>query len=109
MLELSMTGKGYWVFQMDVTDPDGYKAYQDDVGHVLKQFGAQFVTRGGRSEIVEGKAPARTVILEFKDYETAVACWNFPEYIRSKSFRTNNSVGNVIIVEGYDGPQPSDH
>ena len=104
-----MAIKGYWIFQMDVTNPEGYKAYQDDVGRVLKEFGGRFVTRGGRSEIVEGKAPSRTVILEFKDYETAVACWNSPGYGRSKAFRMGNAAGNVIIVEGYDGPQPTDH
>lgn len=104
-----MASKGYWIFQMDVTNPDGYKAYQEDVAAVLKKFGGRFVTRGGRSEIVEGKAPSRTVILEFKDYETAVACWNSSEYARSKSLRQGHASGSVIIVEGYDGPQPADH
>ena len=101
--------KAYWIFQMDVTAPERYKAYQDEAGQVLKKYDARFVTRGGRSAIVEGNAPSRTVIIEFKDYETAVACWNSPEYAKSKALRATNAVGSVIIVEGYDGPQPADH
>ena len=97
--------KAYWVFQMDVTDPEGYKAYQESAGPILARFGGRFVTRGGRAEIVEGRAPARTVILEFKDYETAQACWNSPEYTRAKALRDGHASGIVVIVEGYDGPQ----
>ncbi|HEX4892683.1 MAG TPA: DUF1330 domain-containing protein [Hyphomicrobiaceae bacterium] len=104
-----MPSKAYWIFQMDVTDPEGYKAYQADAGRVISKYGARFVTRGGRCVVVEGAAPSRTVIIEFPDYDTAMQCWNSPEYERSKALRQGNAAGNVIIVEGYDGPQPGDH
>jgi uncharacterized protein (DUF1330 family) len=60
-------------------------------------------------DIVEGTSPSRVVVIEFNDYETALACWNSPENKSSKTFRQGNAVGNVILVEGYDGPQPSEH
>lgn len=100
-----MTSKGYWVFQMDVSNPDGYKAYQDAAGPVVAGYGGRFVTRGGRSTVVEGSMPGRTVILEFKDYDTAVACWNSPEYTHAKALRAAHAKGNVVIIEGYDGQQ----
>ena len=100
-----MENKGYWVFQMDVSNPDGYKAYQDAAWPVVAKFGGRFVTRGGRSAVVEGNMPGRTVILEFKDYETALACWNSPEYAHAKSLRAPHATGNVVIIEGYDSPQ----
>ena len=40
-----MPNKGYWVFQMDVSNPDGYKAYQDAAWPVVAKFGSRFVTR----------------------------------------------------------------
>ena len=100
-----MPNKGYWVFQMDVSDPDGYKAYQDAAWPIVVKFGGRFVARGGRSAVVEGSMPGRTVILEFKDYETALACWNSPEYAHAKSLRAAHATGNVAIIEGYDGAQ----
>lgn len=96
-----MTNKGFWVFQMDVSNPDGYKAYQDAAGPVVTRYGGRFVARGGRSAVVEGSIPGRTVILEFKDYETALACWNSPEYAHAKSLRAAHATGNVVIIEGY--------
>jgi uncharacterized protein (DUF1330 family) len=108
-MEEKMPGKGFWIFQMDVSDPDGYAAYQKTVSGVLRKYGARFLVRGGRMDIVEGSSPSRVVVIEFNDYETALACWNSPEYKSSKSFRQGNAAGNVILVEGYDGPQPSDH
>lgn len=98
-----MANKGYWVFQMDVSNPDGYKAYQEAAGPVVARCGGRFITRGGRSAVVEGTVPGRTVILEFDDYETALACWNSAEYTHAKSLRAAHASGNVVIIEGYDG------
>ncbi|MDX2159664.1 MAG: DUF1330 domain-containing protein [Hyphomicrobiaceae bacterium] len=98
-----MTNKGYWVFQMNVSNSEGYKAYQEAAGPVVASYGGRFIARGGRSTVVEGSVPGRTVILEFKDYDTALACWNSPEYSHAKSLRAAHAAGNVVIIEGYDG------
>jgi uncharacterized protein (DUF1330 family) len=45
-------------------------------------------------------------VIEFPDYETAMACYNSPEYQDNIKVRAANSTGDLIIVEGYDGPQP---
>jgi uncharacterized protein (DUF1330 family) len=44
--------------------------------------------------------------LEFKDYETALACYNSPEYARLVAMRNPHSDADLIIIEGYDGEQP---
>jgi uncharacterized protein (DUF1330 family) len=100
-----MANKAYWIFQMNVSDPEGYKAYQEAAGPLVAKYGGRFIVRGGRSALVEGSVPGRTVILEFKDYETALACWNSPEYAHAKSLRMPYASGSVVIVEGYDGSQ----
>lgn len=100
--------KAYWVAMVDVSDPERYKAYVAENAVAFRKFGARFVIRGGRSETVEGRSRSRLVVLEFKDYATAVECYRSPEYAKALALRTASSVADVVIVEGYDGPQPSD-
>jgi uncharacterized protein (DUF1330 family) len=45
-------------------------------------------------------------VLEFKDYDTAKACYESSEYATAMKLRENASIGDLVIVEGYDGPQP---
>ena len=103
-----MAKKGYWIALVDVSNPDQYKAYVAENAVAFRKYGARFLTRGGAAEIVEGKARSRAVILEFKDYATALACYRSPEYAKAIALRTGASTADIIVVEGYDGPQPSD-
>jgi uncharacterized protein (DUF1330 family) len=98
--------KGYWIARIDVHNMDGYKEYVAQNGAVFKKYGAQFLVRGGTFEAKEGAARSRNVVLEFKDYETALACYNSPEYTHLVSIRAPHSQGELVIIEGYDGPQP---
>ena len=103
-----MANKGYWIALVDVTNPDQYKEYVAANAAAFRKFGARFLARGGASETVEGKIRSRTVILEFKDYATALACYRSPEYARAKALRTGASNADIAVLEGYDGPQPAD-
>jgi uncharacterized protein (DUF1330 family) len=46
----------------------------------------------------------RNVVIEFKDYDTAVACYHSHEYAAAKALREPAAVADLLIVEGYDGP-----
>jgi uncharacterized protein (DUF1330 family) len=98
--------KGYWVASIDVTDPEGYKAYVAADAEPFRKYGAKFLVRGGKSEPVEGKFRSRVVVLEFKDFATALACYRSPEYEKARQFRLGNSQADIIVIEGYDGVQP---
>jgi len=100
--------KGYWVAHVDVSDPEGYKAYVAANAEPLRQYGARFLVRGGRFEAPEGRSRSRNVVLEFPSYEAALACYNSPEYQRALALRTPYSTADILVVEGYDGPQPED-
>ena len=97
-----MAAKGYWIFQMDVHDMEGWKAYSAAAAPVLMDYGGRFLVRGGRADHVEGAAPARSVVVEFPDYEAAVACWNSPGYTAAKAVRLPCGSGHVTLVEGID-------
>ena len=98
--------KGYWIVRVDVTDPEGYKEYVAANAAAFSKYGARFVIRGGRFEAPEGKPRARNVVIEFKDYDTAAACYHSAEYMAAKALRDGRSEADLLIVEGYDGPQP---
>ena len=94
--------KGYWVAHVNVDDPDKYEAYRAANAVPFKKYGARFLVRGGSCEVMEGEAKPRTVVIEFKDYETAMACYQSPEYQAAYALRKDISQGDLVIVEGYE-------
>ena len=100
--------KGYWVARVDVADTERYKDYVAANAAAFAKYGARFLVRGGRFENPEGGSRSRNVLIEFPSYQAALDCWNSPEYQRALAIRGPVSTADVIIVEGYDGPQPQD-
>ena len=98
--------KGYWIANVDVRNADGYKEYVAVLPDILRKFGGRYVTRGGKTEVVEGKNRRRVVVLEFPSYEAAMGCYRSPEYAKAITLRQANADTDLIVVEGYDGPQP---
>jgi uncharacterized protein (DUF1330 family) len=98
--------KGYWLPQIDVSNPEGYKAYMAATPPAHEKFHGTALVRGGRSEKVEGTTRARCVIREFPDYATALACYRSQEYQQARPLRLAHSACDFVIVEGYDGEQP---
>jgi uncharacterized protein (DUF1330 family) len=99
--------KGYWVVRMDVHDPEKYKEYVAANAAALRKYGARFLVRGGKFEVFEGSSRARNVVIEFPSYQAALDCWHSPEYQPALKIRKPISDGDIVIIEGYDGPQPS--
>ena len=83
-----------------MSNPEGYKAYVAANAEPFRKYGAKFLVRGGKFENPEGKVRSRNVVLEFKDYETALACYNSPEYQAAIKLRTPHSVGDIIDHRG---------
>jgi uncharacterized protein (DUF1330 family) len=98
--------KGYWIAQVDVTNPDGYKDYVTATQIAFHKYGGRYVVRAGRYEGVEGACRSRLVVIEFSDYDTALACYRSPEYQHAISLRKDHSTADIAVVEGYDGQQP---
>jgi uncharacterized protein (DUF1330 family) len=98
--------KGYWIGRVDVKSDEGYKPYAMGNQAIFKKFGGRYVIRAGKFECVEGSARSRNVVIEFPDYATALACYNSPEYQQNMKLRLPHSIADIVVVEGYDGPQP---
>ena len=69
---------------------------------------AEVMVRGGAFDTVEGDSRARNVVIEFPSRQAAVDCWNSPEYKRAKALRDGHAVADMVVIDGYDGPQPGE-
>jgi uncharacterized protein (DUF1330 family) len=98
--------KGYWIVRVDIRDMETYKSYITSNASPFNKYGAKFLVRGGKSEAVEGTSRERNAVIEFPSYEQAVQCWHSPEYQVALRIREPVSTADLVIVEGYDGPQP---
>lgn len=95
-----MTKKGYWVVMVDIADHEGYKDYLALNKAAFDKYGASFVVRAGKSEVMEGPAANRMAVIEFKDYDTALACYNSPEYQKAIKAREKHAKVHLGVVEG---------
>ena len=98
--------KGYWVGHVDVTEPAGYQAYMAADMAPIGAHGGHFLVRGGTRELVEGRARSRSIVLAFPSYQAALACYRSEGYQAAAALRQGRAAFDLLICEGYDGPQP---
>jgi len=99
-----MAKKGYWIAHVQVTDPERYKDYVAANAAAFKKYNGRFLVRGGEATAPEGGLGGRRhVVIEFDSYATARACYDSPEYRAAAKLREAASVGDLVIVEGYEG------
>jgi uncharacterized protein (DUF1330 family) len=92
--------KGYIIGHITVRDPEAYKEYIERDTPILKRLGGVFVVRGGQSDIVEGEAYARHVVIEFPSYADALKAYHDPEYQEVAKIRQNTADSTILVVEG---------
>jgi uncharacterized protein (DUF1330 family) len=99
--------KGYWIVRVDITDQEKYKAYVAANAEPLKRYGGRFLVRAGRFENPEGTSRTRNAVIEFPTYQAALDCWKSAEYQQAIKLRQPVSTIDLIVIEGYEGPQPA--
>ncbi len=92
--------KGYWIVRVSVNDAQNYPDYLKAAQPAFEEYGARFLVRGGAYQEMEGKARERNVVVEFKDYETALACYRSPAYQAAKAIRNANADADLIVIKG---------
>jgi uncharacterized protein (DUF1330 family) len=94
--------KAYWIARVDVRDPQSYKKYVETAKPAFERYKAKFLARGGRTEVIEGPARARNVLIEFASIDDALACYHSPEYTAARAIRQPASEGEFVIAEGVE-------
>jgi uncharacterized protein (DUF1330 family) len=96
--------KGYWIANVDVRNADGYKKYVATLPDILRKFGGRYVTRGGKLWRERTAAASSCLSSPVMSRQwPAIARRNMP---RRSRLRQANADADLIVIEGYDGPQP---
>ncbi len=92
--------KGFWIVRVSVRDTGEYPRYLEAARPAFEKYEACFHVRGGRYLAPEGVARDRNVVVEFKDFDTAVTCYESPEYSAARTIRQAHADADFLIVEG---------
>ena len=95
--------KGEGIAHNQISDVDAYEAYKVAAAPALRAYEGKFLVRAGAAEFPEGQLRARTILIEFPNLRAAQDCYNSATYQAAKALRTPVSIGDLVIVEGYDG------
>jgi uncharacterized protein (DUF1330 family) len=98
--------KGYWIARLDISDPDAYAAYRALNGIAFAKFGGRFLVRGGPYKLARGEGRQHNVVIEFPSGDAARACYDSPEYQAAYVHLQQMGSVDLVIIDGYDGPQP---
>ena len=98
--------KAYWIARLDVADESSYAEYRKLNGVAFAKYGAKFLVRGEPAQNVIGTPRKHNVVIEFANLDQARACYNSAEYQAAKGYLAKVGQTDLVIVEGYDGPQP---
>jgi uncharacterized protein (DUF1330 family) len=91
----------YFVADIDVTDPEGYKEYAAGAGATVETYGGRYLVRAGATRVVEGDpAPKRFVIIEFPDMAALDAWYSSDEYRPLRDIRQRCSTAKIFTAEG---------
>ena len=93
--------KGYIIAHVTVRDAEAYKEYVVRDTPIFDKHQGVFLVRGGDSQLVEGEAHERHVVIEFPSYAAAQAAYNDPEYQEVMKIRQRTADSTFILVEGH--------
>src|SRR6185295_10155191 len=98
--------KGYWLARLDIDNEAEYAEYRKLNALAFTKYGAKFLVRGMVGENIFGTPRKHNVVIEFESYDQAVACYRSAEYQAAKKHLAHVGETDLVIVAGYDGPQP---
>jgi len=83
--------------------------YLEKIDATLAPYGGRYIVHGGRKTVLEGSWVGDIVVIAFASRARAEAWYASPAYREIIALRTDNSVGDVILVDGVkDGHQATD-
>lgn len=97
----------YMIFYQDeINDRNALQEYSRQAGPTLAGTGVAVRVATESVESIEGDwKPARVVMLEFPDKESALRWYQSPEYSEVRKLRLASTTGAGILVEGLPAPR----
>ena len=92
--------KSYWVCIYEkIYNPEKLKEYALKAKPAVEKYSGKFLVRGGKNRTNDGINSPRTVVVEFPNYDTAVACYDSPEYQEAHDILEGHVLRHHQIVE----------
>ena len=88
-----------WIAHVTVTDEETYAKYAAIATEAITAHGGEFLARGGRYVVLEGKDRPRNVVARFPSVEAAEECYNSEVYQRALNHARDASERELLIVE----------
>ena len=88
----------YVISRVDIANPDAYA--RAAATKAITDHGGKPLARGGRSGVLEGKAQARNVVLEFESYDAARRYFHSEQYQAARALREGAAEIEMVLVEG---------
>ena len=90
------------ITEIQVTDPEAYRTeYAPKIAKVNQEAGAIYLARGGKTVTLDGAPPeGRVVVLEFENWDTAMAWRNSAAHKALIPLRDKYSKTRSYVVEG---------
>jgi uncharacterized protein (DUF1330 family) len=76
--------------------------YLHRIDGTLEPFGGRFIIHGGPKTVLEGNWPGDLIVIAFPNIESAQEWYRSPAYQEIVRLRTDNSQGDVLIMDGVD-------
>lgn len=92
--------KGYWIILgTAVTD----QAAQEEYGRLWRPIAEKYEAKINPATVPpvlkEARDTARVIIVEFPTYETAVACYEDPDYQEAREFANKAAQRDLLIIK----------
>src|SRR5208282_5891450 len=95
------TPSGYFIAEVEVTDPNTMKKYVEKVPDTLAPFNYHYLVRSHNIQAVEGEPPkGGVVIIAFDSADKARGWYDSPAYQAIKPIRQTSAKSRIFIVEG---------
>ncbi len=93
--------KAYVIVEETVHDQATFDTYRRQVPATLREFGGEFIVRGGTLTVLEGEWPyPRVAVIAFPSRAQAEAWYKSPAYQKILPLRLASTSANFIIVDG---------
>lgn len=86
----------------EVKDPDLLATYAILAGPAVVANGGRILARGGRVKSLEGGIDERTVLIEFDNFDAAVAHYNSDAYQKAIALLGDAAIRDMRVVEAVE-------
>ena len=92
----------YILLDTKITNPIAFEDYKVAVKPIAEKFGGEYLTRGGKMDVVQNELwnPTRIVLIQFPSMVSAYRFLESPDYAPIKDIRLANSNTTLMVLEG---------